>query len=549
VGSLSSPHIDYVFFHLLNPEIRSLFHIGNLGEDKQLFSRCLEILRLSVLIAEEGVILPISYLFETPDIERILEVTRPLQEAGLLHLSSPTSDIAAYAEKKEFEFRDQPELYPLYRDPRHHIPDFIFNDLHWLPRVDRSASADITGEWIAALSDGGKLWSILRDRDLSASRSIERDLRNVPDYLEGRAFIPRYVQSLISRPLHPRDQTRIALTISKGYLSSYIDEYSATILCNTLLGDFCFGLEPLRVNFTLRTVSYKPLARILSNIGLSGLLRGDLGWEALMRLRDLPSFRWLRHRLIDDVMIRAHSTEVAHESVRHLITTVSGGTRLDEPHASDLIWQLHDKLRRILETEYEDKIVPLESRKRMIPMASDAVSRDSVQSKLRRVFLVHGRDSLASTDMRALLRAFGFEVVEWSQAANSANDTNPYILVIVRMGFELAQAVVILFTPDENVELRASLQGSGGPDAGLQARPNVWLEAGMALGMNSNRTILVEASENRSASDLSGILFIRAKESDSQWKLNLFDRLKKAGCSVALEGRTEFLDLPLRVTT
>ncbi len=100
-------------------------------------------------------------------------------------------------------------------------------------------------------------------------------------------------------------------------------------------------------------------------------------------------------------------------------------------------------------------------------------------------------------------------------------------------------AVLVLFTPDDEVRLKEAFRDSSDPDyeAELteQARPNVLFEAGMAMGRNADQTVLVELGELRPFSDVAGRHVVRLDNSVGQ-RQDLAQRLRTAGCSVNLDG-------------
>ena len=100
----------------------------------------------------------------------------------------------------------------------------------------------------------------------------------------------------------------------------------------------------------------------------------------------------------------------------------------------------------------------------------------------------------------------------------------------------MAQAFLVLMTPDERVVLRPELRkGGGDASQALQARPNVILEAGMALAKDEARTILVSVGPMRPMSDLSGRHLIHLNNTP-QRRNELVQRLKIAGCSPRTDG-------------
>jgi hypothetical protein len=114
--------------------------------------------------------------------------------------------------------------------------------------------------------------------------------------------------------------------------------------------------------------------------------------------------------------------------------------------------------------------------------------------------------------------------------------TAAHPLDVVRAGMNAAAVIVVWLTPDERVELTEQVAGSSGDrDAGFQPRPNVLLEAGMALAESPGRTILVKIGQVREVSDISGINYVSASN-DPGARHNLALRLKTAGCDTDLSG-------------
>jgi hypothetical protein len=68
-----------------------------------------------------------------------------------------------------------------------------------------------------------------------------------------------------------------------------------------------------------------------------------------------------------------------------------------------------------------------------------------------------------------------------------------------------------------------------------QPRPNVLVEAGMALGLHNDRTVIVEMGRLRPISDLFGRHVVRLDNTPQQRKA-LAQRLQTAGCKVNLAG-------------
>ena len=136
------------------------------------------------------------------------------------------------------------------------------------------------------------------------------------------------------------------------------------------------------------------------------------------------------------------------------------------------------------------------------------------------------------------LRSIGLAPIEWDQATSLTGKGSPYIGEILDAAFERAKAVVVLITPDEIAYLRSEYaSGDDDPEQrpSVQARPNVLFEAGMALGRDPARTVLVTIGEVRRFSDIDGLHVVRLTN-DLAARQRLMTRLKTAGCAVEGSG-------------
>src|SRR5437868_877414 len=130
----------------------------------------------------------------------------------------------------------------------------------------------------------------------------------------------------------------------------------------------------------------------------------------------------------------------------------------------------------------------------------------------RNVFVVHGRDPHPEATIRRMLQLLDLNPISWDEAVEWTGSTSPSILEIVREGFAHAQAVVVIFSPDEVARLRNEFRHQNDSKADLerpQPRPNVLLEAGMALALHPERTLLLVFGDCTLPSDISGLHTIR----------------------------------------
>jgi predicted nucleotide-binding protein len=156
----------------------------------------------------------------------------------------------------------------------------------------------------------------------------------------------------------------------------------------------------------------------------------------------------------------------------------------------------------------------------------------------RRVFVVHGRNATARGAVFAFLRSIGLAPIEWHEALLATGKASPYVGEVVDAALADAQAVVILFTPDEVVALRPEYaDGDEDPEVrpACQARPNVIFEAGLAIGRDPDRVVLVELGRLRQFSDVMGRHAVRLGNSLAS-RQEFAVRLRIAGCPVDLSG-------------
>lgn len=172
-----------------------------------------------------------------------------------------------------------------------------------------------------------------------------------------------------------------------------------------------------------------------------------------------------------------------------------------------------------------------------------AATRTAQDSPVRssdpeRVMVVYGRNAAARNAMFTFLRSLGLRPIEWEEAIRAVGEGSPHNLDTVRAAMTVAQAVVVVLTAEDHAGLLPELASEHDQDDVQlrgQPRQNVILEAGLAMGVDPERTILVELGPVRRASDFDGLNVVRITN-DSLTRHALRQRLKTAGCSVAESG-------------
>jgi predicted nucleotide-binding protein len=141
--------------------------------------------------------------------------------------------------------------------------------------------------------------------------------------------------------------------------------------------------------------------------------------------------------------------------------------------------------------------------------------------------------------MFAFLRSLGLEPMEWRKGIAATQHGTPAVDAILDAQFRQAVAVVVLFTPDDDVTLKPEFRKHD--DAPFesqtvgQARPNVLFEAGMAFGRNPRQTVMVQVGSVKHFSDLGGRHLTRLTN-DAESRSELATKLRNAGCDVDESG-------------
>lgn len=154
----------------------------------------------------------------------------------------------------------------------------------------------------------------------------------------------------------------------------------------------------------------------------------------------------------------------------------------------------------------------------------------------RYVFVVRGRDQVAYDALAQLLTALDLRIVTWEDAARGAGGGTPHTLDIVRAGIDMANAVVVLMTPDDVGQVKPDFMNVRDSTAELslsgQARQNVVFEAGWAMALNQRTVVLVRVGDVRPISDIDGLNYVWLTD-DLSSRRSLIGRLK--ACDLAVD--------------
>jgi predicted nucleotide-binding protein len=185
------------------------------------------------------------------------------------------------------------------------------------------------------------------------------------------------------------------------------------------------------------------------------------------------------------------------------------------------------------------------------PSVRETAKRAPIDDITRNVFVVHGRDEQARIALFGFLQALGLHPLGWETLVGATGSASPYLRDVIIQGIAMAQAAVVLMTPDDVVRLHPELHQADEDNhetvETMQARPNVILELGMALATYADRTIVLYAGRHRPMADLNGLNYV-ALNGGGECLDKVISRLKTAGCQLreappSRNARARFRDL------
>ncbi|MHA6969373.1 TIR domain-containing protein (plasmid) [Glutamicibacter bergerei] len=232
--------------------------------------------------------------------------------------------------------------------------------------------------------------------------------------------------------------------------------------------------------------------------------------------REHPAFKQIENQLLRDGFV---SDE---QGINPPIFTGSNQQKTAEPVSP--------------EPKVVDKKVWPEPQKTWDGSFEDVKTTPTQSKDPRKVFIVHGRDTQTKDTLEQFLRYIEVSSLDWAEARRLTNSSSPTTLEIVQAGLNNAQAVIVIFTPDDEARLKDEFHNPfDGYDERKptgQARQNVILEAGMALGIDAKRTVLVRRGKTRDISDIAGMHWLNL---NNEWndRSMLVDALVSAGVTVS----------------
>jgi hypothetical protein len=151
------------------------------------------------------------------------------------------------------------------------------------------------------------------------------------------------------------------------------------------------------------------------------------------------------------------------------------------------------------------------------------------------IFLVHGRDKQARLHVKELLGQLSLQAYSFEDAVLWLQKGAPFAREVLECAMQRVYAIVVLMTGDDEGRLRPEFCDSGSRECvtSQRARENVIFEAGLAMGLFPDKTVIVKKGRFPLPSDLTGIIHVELDPSNES-RIALANRLRAIGCKVVV---------------
>jgi predicted nucleotide-binding protein len=508
-----------IYVHFLDRELLTTLGLYEVVQEDTIFDE----LKILLLASYEPLYFSTSLVFENRFARAALVRYPRLFRRGHINLLMREYGFQGFVYTKQGQYEHSQQAYAFYFDE-------TWQELSALEPAILHRSKDTTKDlectMIADVRAGG-LSKTTRRLGLTCDiKEIQRAQPHIEEAIfarDGKA-ITKKLFSPVYGNLDASENVRVLFNtkISEHYIRSYLVECDGTIAT---------GIRSAIDYFSYLSTTYPfhhlPLWRtIYHKTGMLKFLRSATDRE-LLEIRESAEFVEFVDTVRDLIERETRAEEGAVTNLGSNLTwmrwlsCIPSATKTPRDH-EEVLFLMSAATRRVKET--------------FAVREANQASRENVIMK-EKVFVVYGRDAQKRKALFDLLRAADLRPMEWEQMVALTGTGSPYIGEVLDKGLEVAQAIVVLFTGDDVAHLKEELlaQGEAAEEPTPQPRPNVILEAGMALGKNPKRTIIVQIGEMRGMSDLVGRHIIYLKDSPESRK-NLLSRLATAGCSVNFSG-------------
>lgn len=155
--------------------------------------------------------------------------------------------------------------------------------------------------------------------------------------------------------------------------------------------------------------------------------------------------------------------------------------------------------------------------------ASNTTLKKNVEktTKFSKVFIVHGHDELAKTEVARFIEKIGLDAIILSEQPNLGKTIIEKIEDYKDVGF-----AIVLYTPCDEGKSKKE------PDFKNRARQNVVFEHGFFIGcLGRNRVLALKKDDVELPNDIAGVVYTEM-DKNGGWKIRIIQEMRKCGYEI-----------------
>lgn len=437
------------------------------------------------------------------------EIYRKLYKLGLVSVCGETLNVDLNLAKKQEIYYFDKERYPGYFGREAQELDFIYPSIQKPDLTDMLDSRFRGDRW-----QENVLGFTLHEKDRQLLRSFQSPIQKIINEREEKAITSSLFAG-ISGPI--KLQTVLGQTTSGMYVDNYLSFLDADIItgiCPILEYDYLAKGFPFHdysiLRLLLRYVGFherfftEHLDRVLEYYDTYE--HDQFAYKIISVLDKLLDNN---KSVISPILLRQQQRINIESEIRRTLDKNYNSINMK---SNSFFEQALDSISEIQKKLYQKR------GKKMMPM--DNVNKD--------VFVVYGRDKKLRQSVFSLLRALNLHPLDWEAVVSKTGSGSPNTFEAIMTSLNNAAAFIVILAPEEETQLIKTLHSEIDDDkVRKQPRANVIFEAGIVLGTNREKTILLQFGQLSLFSDIQGVLTVKySKDKDQDFKTDLYHRLK-----------------------
>lgn len=486
---------DY-FLHFLDREL-----LETQGAyDKLLEEAINRDVRFIILNSTGDLILSASFLFESKYAYAVFNEFYSFFIGGKFTIAITYDNIKKMISIKQDQYRGKEKFFPNY-----------FNDLWHV--LEESGVIFVPKKEDTTIYIATSMLRILQqDKRIIETESIPYIKETIED--RGKKAITHHLFDTVyeKRNISSDDQEKVNALITESYIRSYMDYFDATVPMGLSCGIYTY--DYLSDGFPLSDVSF--WIKLYKKIGLYRFVC-SCSIKILQAITESPDHQKFLNAVEKWISTYEQENEkiIKNYSFYKIINLLS-------QHSELLGESFNSYIGRI-------KSVTLEIQELAMGRNEE---KKIMKDKEKTVFVVHGRNQKIKQALFNFLRALNIKPLEWESAVKLTNKGAPTTLEVIKAGMENAKGVIILFTGDDLAKLKEEFWEEGEVyDYEQQPRQNVLIEAGMAMALYPNSTIIVRIGKLREISDFAGVNYVNLNNK-AERRQAFVSRLKTIGVEI-----------------